>query len=135
MSGPETLPPKSGFDVQHHPLEIRYSRETRTLEIDFDDGVTFALPAELLRVESPSAEVQGHGPGQKQIVAGRRHVGIMAIEPVGSYAVRLKFDDLHDTGIYSWDYLYRLGAERERIWGDYLRNLEAKGLSREPARR
>jgi DUF971 family protein len=135
MSGPETLPPKSAFDPQHHPLEIRYSKETKTLEVDFDDGTTMRLPAELLRVESPSAEVQGHGPGQKQIVPGRKHVGIMAIEPVGSYAVRLKFDDLHDTGIYAWDYLYRLGAEQDEIWAEYLRNLEARGLSREPQRR
>ena len=135
MPEPETLPPKSGFDVQHYPLEIRYSKETKTLEVDFDDGVTFALPAELLRVESPSAEVQGHGPGQKQIVAGRRHVGIMAIEPVGSYAVRLKFDDVHDTGLYSWDYLYRLGQDQEQIWSDYLKSIEDRGLSREPAKR
>ncbi len=134
-AGVETLPQKSAFEVQHHPLEIRYAKETKTLEVDFDDGTSFALPAELLRVESPSAEVQGHGPGQKQIVAGRRHVGIMAIEPVGSYAVRLKFDDLHDSGIYSWDYLYRLGRDRERIWADYLQALEARGLSREPAKR
>jgi DUF971 family protein len=133
--GPHTLPPKSAFDVQHHPVEIRYSKETRVLEVEFDDGRTFALPAELLRVESPSAEVQGHGPGQKQIVPGRRHVGILAIEPVGSYAVRLKFDDLHDTGIYSWDYLYRLGQDRDAIWADYLKNLEAKGLSRDPPKR
>jgi DUF971 family protein len=132
MPEPETLPPKSPHEVQHHPLEIRYSKEAKVLEIDFDDGTTFALPAELLRVESPSAEVQGHGPGQKQTVPGRRHVGIMAIEPVGSYAVRLKFDDLHDTGIYSWDYLYRMGEQKEMLWAAYLQNLEAKGLSRDP---
>lgn len=125
----------SDFDVKHHPLELRYSREEKRLEVAFDDGRSFSLPAELLRVESPSAEVQGHGPGQKQIVAGRRHVGILAIEPVGSYAVRIKFDDLHDTGLYSWDYLYRLGEEQERLWADYLANLEARGLSRDPPRR
>lgn len=122
----------SEFDVKHHPTEIRYVSAEKRLEVSFDDGRHFSLPAELLRVESPSAEVQGHGPGQKQIVSGRRHVGIMAIEPVGSYAVRLKFDDLHDTGIYSWDYLYKLGDQQESLWADYLRNLEERGLSRDP---
>ena len=87
------------------------STARRSAHRDFDDGARFTLPAELLRVESPSAEVQGHGPGQKTIVAGRRHVGIMDLEPVGNYAVRIKFDDLHDTGIYSWHYLYELGRE------------------------
>lgn len=79
--------------------------------------------------------MQGHGPGQKQLVAGRRHVGIMEVEPVGNYAVRLKFDDLHDTGIYSWRYLYQLGLEQEARWSDYLAALEKAGLSREPKRR
>lgn len=125
----------SEFDVKHHPSEIRYLSADKRLEIDFEDGASFSLPAELLRVESPSAEVQGHGPGQKQIVSGRRHVGILAIEPVGSYAVRIRFDDLHDSGIYSWDYLHRLGREQEQLWVDYLKNLEARGLSREPPRR
>ena len=101
----------------------------------FDDGARFSLPAEYLRVESPSAEVQGHGPGQRQVVAGRRHVGIIGIEPVGNYAVRLLFDDLHDTGIYSWEYLHEIGREREQRWGAYLDALKAKGLSREPDRR
>ena len=86
-------------------------------------------------MESPSAEVQGHGPGGKKIVPGRRHVGIIGIEPVGNYAVRLLFDDLHDTGIYSWDYLHELGRERERRWLVYLDALKAGGLSREPERR
>ncbi len=114
------------------PVEIRVYRAERRLEIDFDDGSTFDLPAELLRVESPSAEVQGHGPGQKVIVAGKRHVGIEAVEPVGNYAVRIVFDDGHDTGIYAWDYLYDLGRRREEIWQAYLRALEARGLSRDP---
>ncbi len=114
------------------PLEIRVKRAERRLEVDFDDGATFSYPAELLRVESPSAEVQGHGPGQRQVVAGRRHVGIMELEPVGNYAVRIKFDDLHDTGFYSWPYLYRLGKEKDRLWAEYLRELERRGLSREP---
>ncbi len=113
------------------PLEIRVYRDERRLEIDFDDGQTFDLPAELLRVESPSAEVQGHGPGQKVVVAGKRHVGIEAVEPVGNYAVRIVFDDGHDSGIYSWAYLYDLGRRREEIWQAYLRALAERGLSRE----
>jgi DUF971 family protein len=117
------------------PLEIRLVRAEKVLEITFEDGKSFRLPAEYLRVESPSAEVQGHGPGQKQLVAGRRHVGIMEVEPIGNYAVRLKFDDLHDTGIYSWRYLYQLGLEQETRWADYLAALEKAGLSREPRRR
>jgi len=114
------------------PTEIRLRRQDKLLEVAFDDGSRFSLPAEYLRVESPSAEVQGHGPGQRQIVAGRRHVGIMTVEPVGNYAVRLIFDDLHDTGIYSWEYLHQLGMEQETRWQDYLDALAAKGLQREP---
>ncbi len=98
----------------------------------FEDARRFELPAEYLRVESPSAEIQGHGPGQKVIIGGRRHVGIMRIEPVGSYAVRLVFDDLHDSGLYTWDYLYQLGAEQESRWAAYLAALAEKRLSREP---
>jgi DUF971 family protein len=115
------------------PTEIRLNRADKTLDVTFDDGARFALPAELLRVESPSAEVQGHNPDQKQIVAGRRHVGIIAIEAVGNYAVRLTFDDLHDTGIYSWEYLYKLGDEQVSLWNTYLAALESRGLSRDPA--
>lgn len=117
---------------RHRPTEIRLKRQEKALEIDFEDGRTFHLPAELLRVESPSAEVQGHGGDTKTIVAGRRHVGIIGVEPVGTYAIRIRFDDMHDTGLYSWDYLYRLGVEQDRIWGDYLNALEDKGLRREP---
>lgn len=116
------------------PVELRLKQAEKRLDIEFDDGRKFTLPAEYLRVESPSAEVQGHGPGEKTIVAGRAHVGIMALEPVGNYAVRIRFDDLHDTGIYSWDYLYQLGVEHERRWRDYLAALDARGLSREPRR-
>lgn len=123
------------FGTQRWPKEIRLKKAEKLLEIDFEDGRNFVYPAELLRVESPSAEVMGHGPGQKQIVAGRRHVGILEIEPIGHYAIRIKFDDLHDTGIYSWEYLYHLGESRETIWRDYLDALTAKGLSREPPRR
>jgi DUF971 family protein len=117
---------------RHKPVEIRLKRAEKILEIEFDDGRTFRLPAELLRVESPSAEVQGHGPGQRTIVAGRRHVGIMAVEPVGNYAIRIKFDDLHDTGIYSWDLLYDYGERQDELWRNYLEALKAKGLSRDP---
>ena len=116
------------------PVELRLKKAEKLLEVAYDDGSRFRLPAEYLRVESPSAEVQGHGPGQKTLVAGRAHVGIISLEPVGNYAVRLTFDDLHDTGIYSWSYLYQLGVERERRWRDYLDGLAANGLSREPAR-
>jgi DUF971 family protein len=118
-------------DNEPWPLEIRVKRAERCLEIDFDDGQSFTLPAELLRVESPSAEVQGHTPSQKVVVAGKRHVAIRELEPVGNYAVRIVFDDGHDTGIYSWPYLYRLGRERERIWQAYLDALAARGLSRD----
>jgi DUF971 family protein len=117
------------------PTELRLRRAEKELDIAFDDGKRFTLPAEYLRVESPSAEVQGHGgPGQKVIVPSRAHVGILALEPVGNYAVRIKFDDLHDTGIYSWDYLYQLGVEHPKRWRDYLAALQEKGLSREPPR-
>lgn len=114
------------------PTEIRLHKADKLLEVAFDDGARFRFPAEFLRVESPSAEVQGHGPGQRQTVSGRRHVGIMGIEPVGNYAVRLLFDDLHDTGIYSWEYLHQLGREQDARWQAYLAELQAKGLSRDP---
>ena len=123
------------FGTRSWLKEIRLKKAEKLLEIDFDDGRTFDYPAELLRVESPSAEVMGHAPDQKQIVAGRRHVGILAVEPVGHYAVRIKFDDLHDTGIFSWEYLRQLGETQEKVWADYLANLEARGLSREPPAR
>jgi DUF971 family protein len=112
--------------------EIRLDRAAKVLHVSFDNGTAFALPAEYLRIESPSAEVQGHNPTQKQIVAGRRHVNIIGIEPVGHYAVRLVFDDLHDTGIYSWDYLYEMGQQQEQKWAAYLAALHARGLSRDP---
>jgi len=114
------------------PVEIRLKRAEKRLEVDFDDGARFVLPAEYLRVESPSAEVQGHGPGERKTVAGRRHVGITAVEPVGHYAVRLVFDDRHDTGIYSWDYLHTLGREQTVRWHAYLDALKAQGLRRDP---
>jgi len=117
--------------VSATPREIRLKRAESVLELDFYDGSRFALPAEYLRVESPSAEVQGHAPDQKQIVAGCRNVGILALEPVGQYAIRIVFDDRHATGIFSWDYLYTLGLEQERRWSAYLNALAARGLSRD----
>ncbi len=120
------------FSTDRWPTEIRLKKAEKILEVDFDDGQSFAFPAELLRVESPSAEVQGHTASQKQTIAGRRHVGIVGLEPVGNYAVRITFDDLHDTGIFSWQYLYGLGADREAIWARYLDALERSGLSRDP---
>ncbi len=123
------------FGTEHWPTEIRLVKAEKRLEIDFDDGARFSYPAEFLRVESPSAEVQGHGPSQKQIVAGRLHVGILEIEPVGNYAIRITFDDLHDTGIYSWQYLYAIGRDRETLWAQYLAEIEKRGLKRDPKAR
>ena len=117
------------------PEEIRLKDHGRILEVQYGPNETYALAAEYLRVESPSAEVQGHGPGQKTIVAGRRHVGILALEPVGNYAVRIRFDDLHDTGIFSWAYLHELGRRHDQLWRTYLHGLAEQGLSREPERR
>lgn len=127
-----TAAPPSPFGTRHWPIEIRLKKAQKSLEIDFDDGCRFALSAELLRVESPSAEVQGHSLDEKQILSGCRHVGITAIQPVGLYAVAIVFDDMHDTGIYSWDYLYELGQNQERIWQSYIENLKRLGLSRDP---
>ena len=122
----------SAGGTAHWPVELRLKRAEKRLEVAFDDGSRFSLPAEYLRVESPSAEVQGHGPGQKTLVHGRAHVGIMELEQVGNYAVRIKFDDLHDTGIFSWSYLYQLGVEHEKRWREYCNALAANGLGREP---
>jgi len=116
------------------PVELRLKKAEKLLEISFDDGSFFRLPAEYLRVESPSAEVQGHGPGQRILVPGRAHIGIVGLEPVGNYAVRILFDDLHDTGIFSWSYLHQLGVEYERRWRAYVDALAMNGLSREPNR-
>ncbi|MCC7428492.1 MAG: DUF971 domain-containing protein [Alphaproteobacteria bacterium] len=114
------------------PTEIRLKKAEKRLEISFADGTAFRLPAEYLRIESPSAEVQGHGPGERKLVAGRMHVGILEIEPVGNYAIRIAFDDLHDTGIYTWEYLHQLGREQNKRWRAYLDALAAAGLSRDP---
>ncbi|MDA0305915.1 MAG: DUF971 domain-containing protein [Proteobacteria bacterium] len=120
------------FGTQFKPKEIRLKKEEKVLEVDFEDGKSFSLPAELLRVESPSAEVQGHGPSQKKTIAGRRHVGILGVEPVGNYAIRIDFDDLHDTGIFSWETLYDYGMRKDELWQNYLDALKEKGLSRDP---
>ena len=108
------------------PSELRLSETHDALTVSFDSGEQFTLAAEYLRVESPSAEVRGHGGGPRKIVTGKEDVKIDALEPVGNYAVRIGFDDGHDSGLYSWDYLHKLGAERDRIWAAYL---EAKGLA------
>lgn len=112
--------------------ELRLVRAERKLHVTFSDGTRISLPAEYLRVESPSAEVQGHSPSQKTIVPGKARVGITRLEPVGNYAVRIVFDDGHDTGIFSWAYLRELGTEYEQRWNAYLKALEARGLAREP---
>jgi DUF971 family protein len=111
--------------------EIRIRRGTKCLDVSFDDGSRFSLPAEYLRVESPSAEVQGHAPHEKKLVAGKADVNIAAVEPVGNYAVRIRFTDGHDTGIYSWPLLHQLGLEYDRRWHAYLEALEKRGLRRE----
>ena len=121
----------TSFSAEHWPTEIKLKRAEKRLDVLFDDGSLFALPAEYLRVESPSAEVQGHGPSQKQLVAGARAVGIAQLEPVGHYAVRILFDDGHDTGIFSWTYLYELGRDQAEKWPRYLDAMAAAGLSRD----
>ena len=116
------------------PAELRLYKDRKTLTVTFDDGERFELPAEFLRVRSPSAEVQGHSPAERRTVGGKRDVQILELHPVGNYAVRLVFDDLHSTGIFSWDYLFELGRNREKYWSDYLGELKEKSLSRETAR-
>ncbi|MGI8527735.1 MAG: gamma-butyrobetaine hydroxylase-like domain-containing protein [Pseudolabrys sp.] len=118
---------------ENWPTELRLSRDRKALTVSFDGGDSFALPAEYLRVKSPSAEVQGHSPDERKTVPGKINVGIMEVQPVGNYAVRLVFDDMHSTGIYSWEYLRELGRNRGAYWQDYLDELSAKNLSREPA--
>jgi DUF971 family protein len=113
------------------PTEIRLRKDRRSLAVQFDDGVTHELPAEMLRVLSPSAEVQGHSPEQRQTVGGKRDVAIAALDPVGNYAVRITFDDGHNTGLFTWVYLRQLGDEREQRWASYLADLEKKGKSRD----
>lgn len=114
------------------PVEIKLHQKSRRMEIAFSDGSQFDLSYELLRVYSPSAEVRGHGPGQEVLQVGKRNVEILSLEPSGSYAVQPTFSDGHNTGIYSWDYLYGLGQNREKLWQEYLERLERAGASREP---
>jgi DUF971 family protein len=112
--------------------ELRYSKDSKALTVAFSDGASFDLPAEYMRVYSPSAEVRGHGADERKIIAGRRHVSIIKIEPVGNYAVQIHFDDMHDTGLYSWPYLRKLGEKQAEWWAQYLADLDARGLSRDP---
>jgi DUF971 family protein len=113
------------------PVEIRLPKDRRTLRVAFDDGRIFDLPAELLRVTSPSAEVQGHSEAERKTVGGKRNVTILSVDPVGNYAIRIGFDDMHSTGIYSWAFLRDLGLNAERRFQDYLDDLQAKGLDRD----
>ena len=113
------------------PVEIRLAKDRRTLHVSFDDGKAFGLAAELLRVTSPSAEVQGHSEAERKTVGGKRNVTILSVDPVGNYAVRLGFDDMHATGIYSWTFLRDLGVNAERRFQDYLDELQAKALDRD----
>jgi DUF971 family protein len=115
-----------------YPTDIKLHQKSRVMEVAFSDGKHFELSFELLRVYSPSAEVRGHGPGQEVLQVGKREVDISALEPVGNYAVQPTFSDGHDTGIYSWEYLYWLGTERDKLWADYLARMQAAGASREP---
>src|SRR3954447_3940963 len=112
------------------PTELRLRKDRRTLTVTFDNGESFDLAAEYLRVRSPSAEVQGHSPAERKTVGGKRNVAILEVHPIGNYAVRLVFDDLHSTGIYSWAYLFELGRNRDEYWQDYLDELAAKGMQR-----
>ncbi|MFZ5524403.1 MAG: gamma-butyrobetaine hydroxylase-like domain-containing protein [Pseudomonadota bacterium] len=113
------------------PTEIKLHQQSRLLEITFDDGVSFQLPYEFLRVYSPSADVSGHGPGQEVLQTGKKDVGISELFPVGSYAVQINFDDGHDTGLFTWEYLYKLGKNHAVLWQDYLDRLSKAGASRE----
>ena len=114
------------------PTELRLSKDKKTLTVAFEGGERFALPAEYLRVKSPSAEVQGHSPDERKTVPGKRDVAVLEVHPIGNYAVRLVFDDMHSTGIFSWDYLLELGQGRDRKWQGYLDELASKGLIRDP---
>ena len=113
------------------PTEITLHQKSRALEIAFDDGARYTLPFEFLRVHSPSAEVRGHGPGQEVLQVGKKNVNLIEILPTGSYAIKLVFDDGHDSGLYTWEYLHELGKHQDTMWQEYLRQLEATGESRE----
>ena len=124
-----------GEPARAWPTEIRLEKDRKTLKVAFDTGESHALSAEYLRVKSPSAEVQGHAPEERKTVPGKRDVAILEVHPIGNYAVRLVFDDLHSTGIYSWDYFLELGRNHEAYWRDYLDEIATKGLTRDPVRR
>ncbi len=113
------------------PRSLTVHGQSRTLEVAFSDGAEYRIPFELMRIYSPSAEVQGHGPGQEVLQTGKREVDITALEPVGNYAVQPTFSDGHDSGIFSWDYLYFLGAQQQQLWDDYQRRLQAAGVERD----
>lgn len=113
------------------PTELKVSKDRKQFTVTFNDDARFALPAEMLRVLSPSAEVKGHGPGQEVTVPGKRDVGIANLVPTGNYAVRIAFDDGHDTGIFTWSYLHELGTDGQRLFGEYEKKLAEKGLSRD----
>ncbi len=119
-----------GNAAERWPVELRVTEGGRLLRVTFDDGLAVALPAELLRVKSPSAEVQGHSPAERRTIGGKRDVAIRAVTPVGNYAVKLGFDDGHDTGLFTWTFLHELATTREAAWSAYLAELDAKGLSR-----
>lgn len=114
------------------PTELRVTSDRKTLSVNFNTGHNYSFPAEMLRVLSPSAEVQGHSPEQRVTVPGKINVQILKVEPIGNYAVRITFDDMHNTGLYTWDYLHQLGVEYEARWQGYLDELAAKGMSRDP---
>ncbi len=117
-------------EKKHRPTDIRLHQKSRVLEVIFDNGAEFQLPCEFLRVYSPSAEVRGHGPGQETLQTGKESVNIVSVEPVGAYAVKLNFDDGHNTGLFTWDYLYRIGQNQAAMWQEYLQRLSAAGHER-----
>jgi DUF971 family protein len=127
MPEPEATPAEAAA----WPVELRLSADKRALNVAFEDGFKGEIPAEMLRVMSPSAEVQGHNPSERKTVPGKREVAIIGVEPIGNYAIRLTFDDMHDSGIYGWPLLYRFARDREALFAAYLEELAAKGLSRE----
>ena len=122
-------------DAQQWPTELRLHKGGKVLTVAFDGGERFELAAEYLRIKSPSAEVQGHSPDERKTVPGKKNVSVIEVLPIGNYAVRLVFDDLHSTGIYSWDYLFDLGRNRDKYWQEYIDELAGKGLAREPPAR
>ncbi|MFK5977667.1 MAG: DUF971 domain-containing protein [Rhizobiaceae bacterium] len=112
------------------PIELRVAKDKKSLRVVFSEELSYEFPAEMLRVLSPSAEVQGHSPSQRQTIGGKKNVEIMTVDAIGNYAIRITFDDMHNTGIYSWSYFFELGKEQESRWNEHLTELEAKGLSR-----